>query len=216
MVSLEVRLRTPKGKREAKRLRRRGEVPAVVYGPATDPIPVKIKRSLLEKVFHTITETTPIRLIIKDDEEKTVSEKTVFLKMIQRDKVSEAIVHVDFYEPVKGHRMRINVPLKVVGKPVGVEKGGFLEVYHEEIPVETDPDRVPQEIEVDVSSLDLGDVIHARDLKLPEGVKCLLEDEEAVVSVLVPKEVSIEEEEAVEKEEVEPEVIKKKEEEEEE
>jgi len=211
MVSLEVRLRTPKGKREAKRLRRRGEVPAVVYGPATDPIPVKIKRSLLEKVFHTITETTPIRLVIKDDEERTVSEKTVFLKMIQRDKVSEAIVHVDFYEPVKGHRMRINVPLKVVGKPVGVEKGGFLEVYHEEIPVETDPDRVPQEIEVDVSSLDLGDVIHARDLKLPEGVKCLLEDEEAVVSILVPKEVSIEEEEVAE-----PEVIKRKEEEEEE
>ncbi|ACM23007.1 MULTISPECIES: 50S ribosomal protein L25 [Thermotoga] len=215
MVSLEVRLRTPKGKREAKRLRRRGEVPAVVYGPATDPIPVKIKRSLLEKVFHTITETTPIRLVIKDDEERTVSEKTVFLKMIQRDKVSEAIVHVDFYEPVKGHRMRINVPLKVVGKPVGVEKGGFLEVYHEEIPVETDPDRVPQEIEVDVSSLDLGDVIHARDLKLPEGVKCLLEDEEAVVSILVPKEVSIEEEE-VEEEVAEPEVIKRKEEEEEE
>jgi large subunit ribosomal protein L25 len=215
MVSLEVRLRTPKGKREARRLRRRGEVPAVVYGPATDPIPVKIKRSLLEKVFHTITETTPIRLVIKDDEEKTVSEKTVFLKMIQRDKVSEAIVHVDFYEPVKGHRMRINVPLKVVGKPVGVEKGGFLEVYHEEIPVETDPDRVPQEIEVDVSSLDLGDVIHARDLKLPEGVKCLLEDEEAVVSILVPKEVSIEEEE-VEEEVAEPEVIKRKEEEEEE
>jgi len=215
MVSLEVRLRTPKGKREARRLRRRGEVPAVVYGPATDPIPVKIKRSLLEKVFHTITETTPIRLVIKDDEERTVSEKTVFLKMIQRDKVSEAIVHVDFYEPVKGHRMRINVPLKVVGKPVGVEKGGFLEVYHEEIPVETDPDRVPQEIEVDVSSLDLGDVIHARDLKLPEGVKCLLEDEEAVVSILVPKEVSIEEE-AVEEEVAEPEVIKRKEEEEEE
>ncbi|MCD6552020.1 50S ribosomal protein L25 [Thermotoga sp.] len=215
MVSLEVKLRKPKGKRESRRLRGKGEIPAIVYGPATDPIPVKIKRSVLEKVFHTITETTPIRLVIKDEEEKTVSEKTVFLKMIQRDKVSEAIVHVDFYEPTRGHRMRINVPLKVVGKPVGVEKGGFLEIYHEEIPIETDPDRVPQEIEVDVSSLDLGDVIHAKDLKLPEGAKCLLEDEEAVVSVLVPKEVTIEEEEVTEEEAAEPEVIKRKEEEEE-
>ena len=214
MVSLEARVREVKGKREARRLRRSGEVPAVVYGPATEPIPVKIKRSVLEKVFHTISEATPIQLIIKDDQGNTVAEKTVFLKMVQRDKVSETVVHLDFYEPTKGHRMRINVPLKVVGKPVGVEKGGFLEVFHEEIPVETDPDNVPQEIEVDVSSLDLGDVIYARDLKLPEGVKCLLGDEEVVVSVLVPKEVVIEE--TAEAEEVaEPEVIKRKEEEEE-
>ncbi|AAD36694.1 50S ribosomal protein L25 [Thermotoga maritima MSB8] len=215
MVSLEARVREVKGKREARRLRRRGEVPAVVYGPATEPIPVKIKRSVLEKIFHTISEATPIQLIIKDDQGNTVAEKTVFLKMVQRDKVSETVVHLDFYEPTKGHRMRINVPLKVVGKPVGVEKGGFLEVFHEEIPVETDPDKVPQEIEVDVSSLDLGDVIHARDLKLPEGVKCLLEEEEAVVSVLVPKEVAIEEATEEEEEAAEPEVIKRKEEEEE-
>ncbi|ADA67265.1 ribosomal 5S rRNA E-loop binding protein Ctc/L25/TL5 [Thermotoga petrophila RKU-10] len=215
MVSLEARVREVKGKREARRLRRSGEVPAVVYGPATEPIPVKIKRSVLEKIFHTISEATPIQLIIKDDQGNTVAEKTVFLKMVQRDKVSETVVHLDFYEPTKGHRMRINVPLKVVGKPVGVEKGGFLEVFHEEIPVETDPDKVPQEIEVDVSSLDLGDVIHARDLKLPEGVKCLLEEEEAVVSVLVPKEVAIEEATEEEEEVAEPEVIKRKEEEEE-
>ncbi|ACB09635.1 MAG TPA: 50S ribosomal protein L25 [Thermotoga sp.] len=215
MVSLEARVREVKGKREARRLRRSGEVPAVVYGPATEPIPVKIKRSVLEKIFHTISEATPIQLIIKDDQGNTVAEKTVFLKMVQRDKVSETVVHLDFYEPTKGHRMRINVPLKVVGKPVGVEKGGFLEVFHEEIPVETDPDKVPQEIEVDVSSLDLGDVIHARDLKLPEGVKCLLEEEEAVVSVLVPKEVAIEEATEEEEEAAEPEVIKRKEEEEE-
>ncbi|AIY86828.1 MULTISPECIES: 50S ribosomal protein L25 [unclassified Thermotoga] len=215
MVSLEARVREVKGKREARRLRRRGEVPAVVYGPATEPIPVKIKRSVLEKLFHTISEATPIQLIIKDDQGNTMAEKTVFLKMVQRDKVSETVVHLDFYEPTKGHRMRINVPLKVVGKPVGVEKGGFLEVFHEEIPVETDPDKVPQEIEVDVSSLDLGDVIHAKDLKLPEGVKCLLEEEEAVVSVLVPKEVAIEEATEEEEEAAEPEVIKRKEEEEE-
>ncbi|PLV60279.1 50S ribosomal protein L25 [Thermotoga sp. KOL6] len=217
MASLEVKVREPKGKRTARRLRKAGEIPGIVYGPATQPVPVSIKRSSFEKVFHTVTETTPIQLVIKDDSGNVIDEKTVFLKMIQRDKVTEEVVHVDFYEPSKGHRMRINVPVKTVGKPVGVEKGGFLEIYHEEIPVETDPDNIPKEIEIDVSSLDLGDVVYAKDLKLPEGVKCLFEDEEAVVAVLVPKEISVEEEVPAEEEETaEPEVIKRKEEEEEE
>jgi len=218
MIVLEAYTRQPKGKREARRLKRAGEVLGVVYGPATTPVPIRIKRAVFEKIFSSLSETEPIQLIIKSENEEVVSQKLVFLKSIQRDKITEVVVHVDFYEPMKGHKMRINVPIKVVGKPVGVEKGGFLELVHEELPVETDPDKVPKEIEVDVSELDLGDSIHVRDLKLPEGVKCLLSEDEVVALVMVPKEVVLEEKAAGAEEIEEPEVRRKgkKEEEEEE
>jgi len=216
-VRIEAILRKEKGKRRVKRLRKEGYLPGIVYGPGTEPVPISVKKVQFEKIFHHITETTPLELVIKEDG-KEIYKKKVFMKMIQRDKVTDEVVHVDFYEPVRGHTMRINVPVKVEGKAIGVERGGILEVLYEEIPVETEPDKIPEYIELDVSSLDLGESLHVRDMKLPEGVKPLLDPEEPVVTILIPKGLEVtEEEEVVEEEEVEePEVIKKGKKEEEE
>ena len=206
-VVLNAQIREEMGKRPVRRLRKSGFIPGVVYGPAQEPIPIKMKKSEVEKVFHHITETTPVKLKIGED--RTL---TVFLKMVQRDKVSDAIVHIDFYVPAKGHKMHINVPVEYEGKPIGVERGGLLEVLVEEIPVEVDPDKIPEKITVDISNLGLGDSLHVRDLELPEGVKPMMDDEEVLVVIIEPKKKGEEEEEEVaaeEAEEVEPEVIKK-------
>ncbi len=214
-MKLKAEKREELGKRPVRRLRRSGWIPAIVYGPAQDPIPIKIKENVVEKFIHHVTETTPIDL--------TVDGKTlrVFLKMVQRDKITDKVVHLDFYVPVKGHKMRINIPIEYKGKPIGVEKGGTLEIFVEELPVEVDPDKIMDKIEVDITGVGLGESLHVRDLDLPEGVKPLLDDEEVLLVVVAPRGLTEEEEEevaAAEEESVEPEVIKKgkKEEEEEE
>ncbi len=213
VLKIEAEKREEFGKRPVKRLRKSGWVPGIVYGPDQEPIPVKIKFNTVEKIFHHITETTPIDLSIDG---KTYR---VYLKMVQRDKLTDKVVHIDFYVPMKGHKMRLNVPLKYEGKPIGVERGGTLEILVEELPVEVDPDKIVDEIKVDITNVDLGESLHVKDLDLPEDMKPLLDEEEVLLVVIAPRGLTSEEEEeeeAAAEESAEPEVIKKGKKEEEE
>lgn len=206
-MQLTAEVRMEHGKRLARRLRKQGIIPAVVYGPETQPIAIKLKKQEVEKFIHTFSEAKPVTLQIKVGEE--IQSIEVFIKKIQIDKVTDEIVHIDFYRPAKGHAMRIDIPLRVVGKPIGVEKGGIMEVLRTELPVETLPTVLLEYIEIDVSGLDLGESYHVRNLKLPEGMKALLPADEALVTVIVPKGLQVEEVAAAAPVEVEPEVIKK-------
>ncbi len=215
ILKIEAEKREEFGKRPMKRLRKNGWVPGVAYGPDQKPFPIKIRFNTIEKIFHHITETTPIDLVIDGKSYK------VFLKMVQRDKITDKVVHIDFYVPTKGHKMRLNIPLRYEGKPIGVERGGTLEILVEELPVEIDPDKLIEEIEVDISNVGLGESLHVKDLELPEDVKPLLDEEEVLLVVVAPRGLSTEEEEkeeeaAAEEKEEEPEVIKKGKKEEEE
>ncbi len=205
-LKIEAEKREEFGKRPVRRLRKSGWVPGIVYGPDQEPIPIKVRFNAVEKIFHHITETTPIELSVDGESYR------VFLKMVQRDKVTDKIVHIDFYVPTKGHRMRLNIPIKYEGKPIGVERGGTLEILVEELPVEVDPDKIVDEIKVDITNVGLGESLHVKDLDLPEDMKPLLDEEEVLLVVVAPRGLTAEEE--VEEEETseetsEPEVIKK-------
>jgi len=120
-----------------------------------------------------------------------------------------------FTSPKTHHKMKINVPLHIVGKAIGVEKGGILEVIHHEVVVEALPDRIPETIEIDVTSLDLGDSLRVKDVKLPEGVKIDMEPEDVLITIVVPRGLEVEET-VTTTETSEPEVLKKGKKEEEE
>ncbi len=207
-MQLTANLRTEHGKRVVRRLRNKGNIPAVIYGPETEPVSITLNRFEVEKAFHKISESMPLKLELNmGDHVETVE---VFIKNVQIDKVTDQIVHIDFYRPAKGHTMKISIPIRVVGKAEGVEKGGILEVIHSELPVETLPSAVVEYIEIDVTKLGLGQSIHVRDLKLPQGMKPLLPQQEAVVTVVVPRGLAAEEEvKPAEATAAEPEVIKK-------
>ncbi|MCS7174747.1 50S ribosomal protein L25 [Pseudothermotoga sp.] len=206
-MQLAAEIRMERGKRSARRLRKQGLIPAVIYGPESQPMPIKLKKQEVEKFVHTFSEAKPVTLQIKVGEEIQIIE--AFVKKIQIDKVTDEVVHVDFYKPAKGHAMKIEIPLRVIGKPIGVEKGGIMEILRTELPVETLPTVLLEHIEIDVSDLDLGESYHVRNLKLPAGMKVLLPPDEALVTVIVPKGLQVEEIAATTPTEVEPEVIKK-------
>ncbi|MEN3007991.1 50S ribosomal protein L25 [Pseudothermotoga sp.] len=206
-MQLAAEIRMERGKRSARRLRKQGLIPAVIYGPENQPMPIKLKKQEVEKFVHTFSEAKPVTLQIKVGEEIQIIE--AFVKKIQIDKVTDEVVHIDFYKPAKGHAMKIEIPLRVIGKPIGVEKGGIMEILRTELPVETLPTVLLEHIEIDVSDLDLGESYHVRNLKLPAGMKVLLPPDEALVTVIVPKGLQVEEIAATTPTEVEPEVIKK-------
>ncbi|POZ88243.1 hypothetical protein AA80_07250 [Petrotoga sibirica DSM 13575] len=195
---------------KAKKFRNEKLIPAEVYGPALKEnkhinIPYKELESMLEKV----SETTLIELNVKgeDSEEKI----TCFVKSVQRHKVSDQPIHVDFYVPEEGRKMHLRIPLEFEGEPLGVTQGGYLNTYVHEIPVAILPSDIVDSIKVDISALKLGESLSVSDIKnlLPKSAESLLEDEELVISVVEPKAAEVTEE-TQEEEITEPEVIQEK------
>jgi large subunit ribosomal protein L25 len=208
-VSLNGQIRIARGKEAAKKLRGRRLIPGVVYGGTAGPVHVTIDPLELAKALGTHAgENALITLSLAGDGERTM---TVILKELQRDPVRGEPLHVDFLEISMKRRIKVQVPLRFVGEPVGVrDKGGFLEQHLREVTVECLPGAIPDQIQVEVGSLDVGDAIHVRDLTPPEGLKILEDSARPVVSVLAVT-VAVEEAAPAEAKPAEPELVGKKE-----
>lgn len=191
-MRLIVRKRSDREKPKA--LRRQGWVPAVVYGPHLDSTPIAVEYKALERLIARITRATKIEL--ECDGERHF----VFIKELQRDPITDRFLHVDFYAPEPGQIMSLDVPIRLVGTPAGVKAGGILEHIHEQIPVEGPLEAIPPYIEVDITELGLDEALLVKDLPLPEGLRPLLPEDEAIVTILPPK-VLVTEEEVAEEEE---------------
>lgn len=183
--SLAVQLRAEKGKEAARKLRNQGLIPAVVYGQREEAIPVTLNPQQLAKALRGgAGERSLINLTIEGLQAGPVT-KTVILKEKQIDPVKRTLLHVDLYTIAMDETIRVNIPVHVVGKAHGVELGGVLEQVLREIEVECLPGDIPPGIEIDVSSLDIGDSIHVEDITL-EKVKILVDVEQTVVTVVPP------------------------------
>lgn len=203
---LSASARDRSGKGAARSLRREGRIPAVVYGHAREPQSLSVPSRDLERLLeHHAAASTVIELDLEGRTTRTL------IREIQRHPVKRQILHVDFQELVAGERVSVKVPLVFVGTPEGVRVGGgMLEQAMHEVSIESDPSDIPARIEVDVTPLQIAEVLHIGDLKLPAGVEAL-DDAEMTICVVSPPRV-VEEvapvEEAAEGE-AEPEVIRK-------
>jgi large subunit ribosomal protein L25 len=126
-----------------------------------------------------------INLKIKDDTKKKA--RPCLIKEIQYDPVKGDIVHVDFNEVSLTKEIKVNVPVATKGEPMGVkQEGGSLEHILWEIEVECLPTQIPNQIEVDVSQLKIGDSIHIKDISFPSNIKVLNDPGAIVLSVAAP------------------------------
>jgi large subunit ribosomal protein L25 len=186
-VALESFLRKPSGKGGAGTLRRSGTIPAIFYGPETEPIPIQVLKSSLEKTFKKqASENILYQLTIKGNDQEMV--KTAMLKELQKNPIDRSILHLDFYEVSLFKEIDVTVGLKITGKAPGVEKGGILQEISRDLEIRCLPTNIPNHIEVDVSALEIGDSIHAGDIKLPEGIRILSDAHLTLVSVVPPME----------------------------
>jgi large subunit ribosomal protein L25 len=172
------------GKGESGRLRRRGRIPAVIYGHQ-EPLAVSIDAHEFDTKFHHISESTIIRLAVGDQA------REVLIRDFQEDAVGGQVTHIDFYEVDKNRNLRTNVRVELTGAPVGVKEGGLLEHFVHEVEVECLPASLPEKIVLDVNELRLGKSLHVRELPPVEGVR-FLNSPEQVVCAVVHKRVEVE------------------------
>lgn len=198
---LKATVRELTGNGPARVLRREGRMPAVLYGPKTEPVLLSVDI----KEFETIIKKSSVgqallNLVIQNGKEIT---KPAMIKELQSNPVNGNLLHVDFYEIDMQRKIRVMVPVTTTGQSVGVELGGLLQIVRREIEVLCLPTDIPEAFEVDITDLDVGDSVHVEDIELGENVEIQSDVNFTVVTILTPKvvEEEVEEEEEVEGEE---------------
>lgn len=189
------------GKGPARRMRRDGRVPAVIYGPKIDTLPISVApRDLTKALSGPLKINTVLQIEIQNAGPKVPKEIHAIVRDHQYHPVQRDLLHVDFLAIDVEQPINIGVPLITRGRSIGEQAGGTLTQHYREIPVECRPADIPASIEVEVSELELNGHVHARDLKMPENVKIALAPEISLITVLAPR-AEVEEEEPKEGEE---------------
>ena len=183
-VKLAAERRQAMGRSAARKLKARGIIPAVVYGGKTQPEPLQIaRRDFYVILSHASGENILVELEIGED--KTA--RMAMVQEVQHSPVGGDVLHVDFHAVSMDEKVEADVPLEPTGTANGVKNfGGLLEQSLRVLSVECLPRDLPDRITVDVSNLNIGDAIHVRDIKLPEGVTVKIQPELTVFSVLAP------------------------------
>jgi large subunit ribosomal protein L25 len=187
-VKLTAESREGVGKGAARKIRAAGKVPAVLYGPAVEPMRLAVDALQLWHALHTDAGTNVlINLAVDGDTFLTMPRE------VQRDIVRGTLLHVDFLRIRRDVAIQVDVPVLLVGESVGVKEGGVVEHHLWELRVECLPTQVPESIEADISALAVGDSLHVSDLKIPQHITLLTPAEETLVSVVPPPVLEVEE-----------------------
>jgi large subunit ribosomal protein L25 len=180
-VTLTAEPRAGRGRGEARRLRRTGRIPAVAYGAGLDATPVSVDSLELYHALRTDAGLNAlIRLHIDGDVHLTLARE------LQRHPVRREIMHVDFVAVDRERKVTVDVPIHLQGHAPGADEGGVVDQVLFTVEVEVLPLEVPDQLVLDISEMQIGDMIRLEDLPLPQGVTLLDDAGSTVVSVSVP------------------------------
>ena len=185
MQELTVTPRDGKGKQAAKRLRREGRIPAILYGGSA-PQTISIDPKSVLKMIHGHEGSTQL-LSLKFDGGHGAGTRMAIIRDMQFDPVSEDLLHVDLQEVSADRAINVRVAVHPVGEAIGVrDTKGILNLVIHELDISCLPTNIPERIDADVSELAIGDVLTVQDLKVPEGVRILNDPGQAVATVSPP------------------------------
>jgi large subunit ribosomal protein L25 len=182
-LEVEVDARETGSKNKARRLRKTGKIPGVLYGPKTQPVALELNRKDFSSRIAGLEGSHLVRL---KSGTATLADKVALVKDVQLHPITGDVIHTDLYEVDLSAKLQVHVPLHFVGRGAGVVRGGILQPIVREIEVECLPMDIPEFFNVDVSALDIGDSIHVEDLPMPEGVSAIYESNFALVTVVPP------------------------------
>lgn len=177
---IKAKKRTESGSRYNRRLRRSGEVPGVYYIHGEAPVALTFDHHDLNLFLHQSHALVDLRV-----EGDRATRKCV-IKDIQYHPVTEDILHVDLMGVKMGEKFTVSVPVHLVGEPIGLKAGGILEAPVRELDIECMPEHLPEQLEVDISNLNVGDSISVEDLKF-DHITILNDPHEVIVLVDVPR-----------------------------
>jgi large subunit ribosomal protein L25 len=188
---IEAEKRQDLGSHGARRLRRQGLVPVVLYGHQLETVHLSVAEGAIESLVHEGARVVDLQV--------GETSETALLKDIQYDAMGDHVLHLDLARIDVDERVEVTVPVELHGTPRGVqEEGGVLDHVIQDIEIECPAVDIPESIRVEVGDLEIGDTVHIRDVTAPPGVTFLQDQDMVVASVLPPQiEPEIEEPEAV-------------------
>ena len=210
-IVITVEKRPEQGKGSARRMRRVGQIPAVLYGGDRPPVPISVdEHSLRELLKQEAGENTIFLLKL----EGTKEERRAMIREIQKDPISGHFLHIDFIRITAGQKVHVRIPVELTGDCLGVRQGGRVDFVSRELAVEILPGEMFDKFSVDLSALDVGHHVSVADLQsvLPPSARFLEDPHRMVVVVEAPRaevEAAAPAGEAVISEAAEPEVIRK-------
>lgn len=181
-ATLTAEPRHDRGSRPAGRLRREGQVPAVVYGLGADNLTVSVPARELNQILHSESGVNTVISLQVDG-----SDQLTLARQIQRHPVRGDLLHVDFIRVDPDVRVAAEVPVNLEGEPEGAREGGVLEQLVFTLSIEAKPSDIPNSIDAEVSALNIGDQLRVGELALPPGVEAMQEADELVAQVVVPR-----------------------------
>ena len=200
--TLGVELREGRGKGVSRKLRAAGRIPGICYRRNAESIAVSLDPIELDRLLRKASSGINTLIDLKVAGGGDFDGRQVLIKELQRDPISGAYLHADLYAVDLKQTIHISIPVQLKGSPIGVTLGGgILDHATRELDVECLPNAIPEEFEVDVSELEIGQSVHVRDIKVLEGVEILNDPDVSIVSVVAPA--VVEEEAPAEEEEVE-------------
>lgn len=183
-AQLQVTTRSALGKGSSRSLRRQGLIPATIYGRGLTPVSVIVDPKILAQ---TIATAAGWNTLLTLQGEGPFAGKVVILKDVQYNAIRREMAHVDLQVVDLQKKVHVMVPVHPVGKSLGEKDGGNLQVIRHELEVVCLPTAIPDAIEVDVTGLSIGDVLHIADIALPAGVEAPHEVNFTVITVTAPK-----------------------------
>ena len=187
-TTLQAEVRETRGKGPARRLRARGKLPGVFYGPGVPPTPLTLSPKELEKALRGERGRNVVFKLSLDGKDELA-----MVREVTTDPVSQELLHVDLYRVFEDKELEVNIPFHTYGRAAGVVQGGVLNVTRRHLPVRTTPGKIPVSVDVDVTDMNLRDSITVQDVEFPEGVTCTLQPKLTLAIILEPRKVAADE-----------------------
>ncbi len=179
VLNIEIRSKTGKG--IARRLRKEGLIPAVVYGKGIDAVPVTVNpRELAAAIAGEGGHNNLITL----QAEGPLAGSVVIVADLYRDCIKGNLLHADLHKINLEEKVKVPVQISLVGASIGVKEGGLLDFVMHTVEVECLPAQIPEHLEIDVTGLKIGDSFHVSDLVVLPGIKVLADSKATIVNIL--------------------------------
>ncbi|MDZ7830859.1 MAG: 50S ribosomal protein L25/general stress protein Ctc [Desulfobacterales bacterium] len=173
------------GKGIARTLRREGNIPAVLYGANIDnSVPLSVNIHEMEVLLNKVSPSQA--LLDLNIENGSRDKKTVMIKELQIDPVKFKYLHLDFYEVKMDQQITTTVPVVTTGTSKGVEEGGIVQIIRRELEVSCLPGDIPEQVEIDITDLDVGDSVHVEDIDLGEKIEIPYDTNFTILTVVSP------------------------------
>ena len=179
-VLIKAERRTQKGKSVARKLRKDGRIPAILYGREVEPLPITISAREWSVLGRHVKRNAILDMELTDAGK--TEHRPVMIKDIQREFVGDGALHIDFLQVSMTRMIEVEIGIHLKGEAKGVAKDGIVEQHLRSIKIECLPTQIPEAIEIDVTDLDIGDSFHVSQISMP-GIKVLEASEVAIVTV---------------------------------